>query len=536
MKRCLNQFGLLFLFLAIMLTLCSCEKPIVLTEADDGTEITIDIGERFSVRLDSNHSTGYRWQNITKSESVVQVGTPQYKEEPACDAPGCGGVATFTFEGAVAGKTVLQLVYSRPWENDPPLKRFEVTVLVSKGVSDEEPEKIKGRDMNPDVTGDQIEMLVKGNTDFAVSLYHQLAQVENGNIFYSPYSISTVLAMVYAGAETETEAQIAKALSFELPEEVLHAGFNYLDLELDKRGAAFSGADGGAFRLNIANAIWAMREGLVLVPDFTDILALNYGAELHMLDFSLPGESSETINQWIAQQTENRITGMLTENTTENASLILTNAIYFNAAWEHPFEEWLTREIGFVLLDGTLKPVPTMIVEPDSDPGFRYFETDEYQVVSLPYKGDELEMILILPAAGQFKAVESSFDSKLLKDILSNLQSAHVQLAMPKWESRLKLNLCETLSKMGMPIAFDGSADFSGMSVINDQLYISDVVHEAYIKVNERGTEAVAVSTVSMGESAIERVFANRPFLYLIMDKETQTVLFLGRILDPSAI
>jgi serpin B len=391
----------------------------------------------------------------------------------------------------------------------------------------------KPRDTAPDANESEMATLVEGNSAFAFNLYHQLKE-EEGNLFYSPHSISIALAMTYAGARSETEEQMAKALQFRLPQDQLHPAFNALALELDSRGEGAQGKDGEGFRLNIINAIWGQRD-YTFLDEFLDRLATNYSAGLRVLDFiGAPEESRVTINDWVAEQTEDRIENLIPKGLINTMTrLVLTNAIYFNAAWAYPFEEDLTSDGVFHLLDGGEATVPMM----HQTESFGYAEGDGYQAVELLYDGGELSMVILLPASGQFEAFEEALDVDQANAIINALGRKEVALTMPKFEFDSEFSLGETLAALGMPSAFSGDANFSGMTG-NRNLYIADVVHKAFVSVDEAGTEAAAATAVVMEMSAIPEtveVTINRPFIFLIRDIETGAILFVGRILNPAA-
>ncbi|MCK4368495.1 MAG: serpin family protein [Dehalococcoidales bacterium] len=391
----------------------------------------------------------------------------------------------------------------------------------------------KPRVTSPDVSGADLATLVEGNSAFAFNLYQALREGD-GNLFYSPYSISLALAMTYAGAQGETAQQMADTLQFVLPQNRLHPAFNDLDLELARRGEGAEGKDGEGFRLNIVNAIWGQKD-YEFLSDFLDLLAENYGAGLRVLDFvSAPEESRITINNWVSDQTEGRIEDLIPQGLIDALTrLVLTNAIYFNAAWQYPFEEDMTEDGPFYLLDGGEVTVPMM----RQTELFGYAEGDGYQAVELPYDGGELSMIILLPQAGQFETFEGSLDAQQVDEIIGRLEHRQVTLAMPRFEFESSFGLREALVAMGMPVAFSGDADFSGMTG-NRDLFIAEVIHKAFVSVDEAGTEAAAATAVvmptSMPPDEIIEVTVNRPFVFLIHDIETGAILFIGRVVNPS--
>jgi serpin B len=392
----------------------------------------------------------------------------------------------------------------------------------------------KQRVTSPDVDEADLAILVDGNSAFAFNLYQELKEGDD-NLFYSPYSISLALAMTYAGARGETAQQMADTLHFTLEDNRLHPAFNWLDIELASRGKGAEGKDGEAFRLNIVNAIWGQKDYQFL-STFLDALAENYGAGLRLLDFvNAPEESRLTINNWVSDQTEGRIEDLIPQGLINVLTrLVLTNAIYFNAAWQYPFSEDMTEDGPFYLLDGGNVTVPMM----RQTESFGYAEGEGYQVVELPYDGGELSMIILLPQAGNFPVFEGSLDAQMADAIVKDLEPRRVDLTMPRFEFESSFSLGEILAMMGMPVAFSGDADFSGMTG-NRDLFIADVVHKAFVSVDEAGTEAAAATAVVMELTAVPgepvEVTIDRPFIFLIHDIETGTILFVGRIVAPSA-
>ncbi|MDP2948557.1 MAG: serpin family protein [Chloroflexota bacterium] len=375
--------------------------------------------------------------------------------------------------------------------------------------------------------------LVAGNSAFAFDLY-QAVRTGQGNLFYSPYSISQALAMTYAGARGETKRQMADTLAFTLPDDRLHPAFNALDLELARRAEGGRGREGHEFRLNIVNAIWG-QEGYAFLPEFLDVLAQNYGAGLRFLDFANASEESRlAINDWVSDQTEGKIQDLMPQGlVNELTRLVLTNAIYFNAPWAFPFKPQLTEEGSFHLLDGGEVTVPMM----KQSMKFRYAEGEGYQAVELPYGLSGLSMVILLPQAGQFETFEGSLDADRVDAIVKDLEEWGVTLAMPKFEFKSGFNLAQTLAAMGMPDAFSESADFSGM-IGRRELFLSAVVHKAFVSVDESGTEAAAATGVAVPASAPSgrvELAVDRPFVFLIRDRETGAILFVGRVVNPTA-
>jgi len=391
----------------------------------------------------------------------------------------------------------------------------------------------KPRNTSPAVSGTDMGTLVNGNNSFAFDLYQVLRQ-SGENLFYSPYSISEALAMTYAGARGGTEKDMAGALHFTLAQDRLHPAFNSLDLQLKQRGEGAKGKDNEGFRLNVVNAIWGQKDYQFL-GQFLDVLAENYGAGLRLLDFISETEPSRImINKWVSDQTEERIKDLIPQGVIDELTrLVLTNAIYFNAAWQYPFEETATADGLFFLLNGSNVTVPLM----RQTESLRYTEGTNYQAVELPYDGRELSMVILLPKAGQFEVFEQSLDAVVVKGIIDRLEGGQVALTMPKFEYEYSLGLKKALTTLGMGVAFTPDADLSGMDGKRD-LLIQDVIHKAFVSVDEAGTEAAAATAVIVGTTSVPaqpvEVKINRPFIFLIRDIPTGSMIFVGRVLNPA--
>jgi serpin B len=388
------------------------------------------------------------------------------------------------------------------------------------------------RETSPNVSGSDFDELVRGNQQFAFDLYQVLSKKE-GNLFFSPYSISLALAMTYAGAMSETEREMADTLHFTLSQERLHEALNALDILLESRGEG-TGDDDPGFRLNIANAIWG-QEGYEFLAEFLDVLAQNYGAGLGLLDYvGDPEGSRQIINDWVSDQTEGKIKDLIPPGVIDATTrLVLANAIYFKANWAHQFDEGDTMDGQFTLLDGSTVRVPLM-TQLES---FQYMDGAGFQAIELPYTGFEMSMVIILPEEGEFDGIEAGLDAEFLNQVVSDFNFTSLTLTMPKFEYESEFGLSKTLIDMGMPTAFGDGADFSGMDGTRN-LYIKDVIHKAFVAVDEEGTEAAAATAVVIAEMSIQvpevEMKIDRPFIYAIRDIETGSILFLGRVANPS--
>jgi serpin B len=379
--------------------------------------------------------------------------------------------------------------------------------------------------------------LANSTSTFALDLYQQL-RAKKENLAYSPYSISLAAAMAYAGARGETERQMASTFHFPLPQDPLHAAFGALHHELAMRGRkpAQPASEATPFRLNIANAVWG-QDGYDLLPGYLDLLNRYYGAGLGLLDFATAPEASRNIiNDWCREETEGRIPKLLRPGTVNSATrLVLTNAIYFNAAWRQPFDPDRTTSEAFHLLDGRSILVPMMKQKAKHD----YVLGQGFQAVILPYAGGEISMWVVVPDSGRFNVFEDSLVASQVDAIVAQKSWGLVNLTMPKFEVDTYYSLKETLSILGMPLAFDLRANFSGITG-HRKLFIQDVVHQAFVSINEKGTEAAAATGIAIAPGMPRtppvpvEIRIDRPFVFFIRDVETGTILFVGRVLDPS--
>ena len=392
------------------------------------------------------------------------------------------------------------------------------------------------REEQPEVSQKDQTELTLSNSGFAVEVYKSLA-TGDGNLFFSPLSLIFALAMTYAGAKGETAAQMAEALRFTLPPERLHAALNLLDLSL--RGTTIPEAgEARGFSLHFVNALWGQREYPFLAP-FLDLLALHYGAGMHLVDFKNATEAArQAINTWVLEQTERRIEELIPPDIlVQTARLVLTNAVYFYGPWEEPFEKEATVAKPFHPLQGAAFDVPMM----RNTKHYQYQRGDGYQAIELAYTGDPAcSMLVVMPDEGSFPAFEAELTAERLTSILEGLSSNQVELELPKFRlAGATFSVKQQLEGLGMVLPFTTSADFNGMTEASPGLYIGDVLHKAFIAVDEDGTEAAAATAViMMAGSAMpldEKIVLHidRPFLFLIRERTSGAILFLGRMLDP---
>ena len=412
---------------------------------------------------------------------------------------------------------------------------FGCTSKSSNEPVDEAPGEVvkssKPRDTSPDVTAEEVAELSADNADFAWAFYREI--VEPGkNLFFSPYSLSVALAMTWAGARGNTEAEMAEALRFRLGQERLHPAFNGLDLELESRAEASGENAPLPFVLNVTNALFG-QIGFTFLDAFLDTLAVHYDAGLRLMDFIEETEASRVaINGWVSERTNERIKELIPQGVITAATrLVLVNAIFFTASWQSPFDEANTADAPFKRLDGSTADVPTMRQTLEGP----YADGAGFAAAELAYDGGALAMLLIVPDEGQFEAVEAQLSSSRVTEIRGTLQRHQIDLAMPKFSFRSNVPAKEPLRSLGMVEAFGGGADLSGMNGTGG-LFIQDVVHQAFVAVDENGTEAAAATAVIVGEVSAPppaTLTIDRPFIFAILDRPTGATLFIGRVLEP---
>jgi serpin B len=365
-----------------------------------------------------------------------------------------------------------------------------------------------------------------------VKLYRQLAQEKANNLIFSPASISAALTLAYGGARGQTAAEMARVLDLPADDELAHRA--QADFLRKTRAAVKPGQR--PFELALANAIWGQKQ-VQWRPEYLALAKQHYDAGLRTVDFqSDPEAARQEINAWVAQNTANKIAELLAPGTIHREiRLVITNAVYFKADWLEPFEKEATTPQPFFLADGRKTTKLTM----HQVGQFRYREDNDSQVLELPYRGDTLAMVIILPKPGvSLKKLEDQLTKEALTKWTSGLQSQRVSVYLPKFEFRASLQLAKTLADLGMPLAFSDLADFSGMSE-EVSLKIERVIHQAFVAVDEKGTEAAAATAITMKPTAApveERPVqfrADRPFLFLIRERQGDTILFLGRLMEP---
>jgi serpin B len=384
----------------------------------------------------------------------------------------------------------------------------------------------------PIVSEEQEAQLWDGNNSFAFDFYHKINQEITDNLIYSPYSIWLAFSMVYGGAQGETESQMADVFHF-LSQESQHVTINAIDQGLQAyKTLETTGDEGTPFKLGLANAVWS-QQGYTLKQPYLDLLATQYGAGVRVLDFMNSAEAArEAINAWVDEKTDGRIKEIAAPGSiSAGTRLVLTNAILFKAGWAYKFDQQATADGLFTLIDGKQVTTPQMHLRAPLD----YVEKVDYRAVRLPYVSQKVEMWIILPAEGRFKAIQDELGPDLMNDIQQQVGMKDVTLTLPSFdfESELPLNLL--LAQLGLTAAFCPEGDYSGIAE-GGGLCIDQAVHKATITVDEEGTEATAATMVAMPASIMEEIelTVDRPFIFTIVAQESGLILFLGQVLDPT--
>ncbi len=384
----------------------------------------------------------------------------------------------------------------------------------------------QGRDTSPSTAN--VPQLSSDDASFAFDLYRaQIGADSTSNVFYSPYSISVALAMTYAGSAGSTASQIASAMHFTLPPAELDEAFDAVDLALTSRQN---------IKLAVANSIWGEKTVDYGAP-FLATLAVDFGSEVRGVDFiNAPTQATSAINGWVADQTSGKIQNLFSPGSLDSTTrVVLVNAIYFNANWQTKFDATQTVTGTFTKLDGSTVSA-LMMTNPDISLSVSSQAT--YTAVDIPYDGAQTSMLVVMPTGDQFPSIEAGLSGDFLASIISGLTSQTVALELPKFTlSGASVSLKPALTSLGIVDAFDpGTANLSAMAT-NQQLYIHDVVHQAYVSVDESGTVAAAATGVSNSDFSVAtglQITINRPFFFFIRDIPTGTVLFVGRVMDPT--
>lgn len=392
----------------------------------------------------------------------------------------------------------------------------------------------------------EVRDLVSDQNGFVADFYRQLAGEEEGNLFYSPYSLYTALAVAYAGASGNTAAQFHEVMNIGAPADRFHANLNSLDLTLLNDsvmpGAAEDGENGSRPILSVANGLW-IQDGLEVRPRFIDTVTSNYDIGLQQLDFKkYPDGAVEAINRWVEEATQGKIEQVVSpESITDDTVLIITNAVYFKGDWADKFSEENTTDQPFYLLDDRVALVPLM----HQSNNYGYHIGDEYQAVSLPYSGDAFELLVVMPNEGTFEAFEESLTGEGLDKIARSMGGGTVTLRLPRFKLEYSFSARDGLENLGLTNAFDReqanfqpiASHLSGLTI--EELWFEDAVQKAFVEVNEEGSEAAAATAMVMDGIATSappqpvEITIDRPFIFLLRHPNTGAILFMGRVLNP---
>jgi serpin B len=371
----------------------------------------------------------------------------------------------------------------------------------------------------------EMSQTVKGNNRFAFDLFEKIQQ-EGENVFFSPYSISSALAMTYTGAEGTTQQEMQKIFGFAKDKQSQAEAFHMLNKHLDT-------LNDKTIELNVANSLWC-QDNYDFLDEFLNINKKYYQAGIRKVDFrNNHPEAGKQINQWVEEETNNKIKDLIKEGTlSPSVRMVLANAIYFNGKWAYPFDKSQTRPEMFYMNQNNRKRVLFM----HRSVSVKYYEDELAQVVELPYSGKDLSMMIMLPqeVSGIHK-LEQKLDTGLYNEYQESMFSKKVDLWLPRFRVETQYNLNQPLKDLGMNSAFSGDADFSGMTG-NKELFISDVAHKAFVEVSEEGTEAAAATGAVMSKTSLVKKVefrADHPFIYLIKDNRTGSILFMGRLFEP---
>lgn len=358
--------------------------------------------------------------------------------------------------------------------------------------------------------------------EFALTLYTRLCAENSDNVFFSPYSIYIALAMAFEGANGATAEEMSTVLGYPKNNETMLSTIHYLWEEYNHNNA---------FNLSTANALW-LRNGFIVLDDYIQKIMNYFGGNATELDFSNPVEAAKVINDWVELHTNGKIKDLVpAEKITDVTMLILTNAIYFNADWQHPFNSSLTADREFYIGPNITIQVPMMHMDA-SDVLYNYTETDTLQMIELPYAGGNVSMLILLPKDSGLAGLEQDLTLEQLNEWKESLQPKEVYIYLPRFTLETSYTLNDYLKQMGMTDAFSDMADFSGITGYKG-LFIDSVLHKAFIEVNEEGTEAAAATAIIVTIS-IKPIFnADHPFLFIIQHRETGNILFMGKIVNP---
>lgn len=419
----------------------------------------------------------------------------------------------------------LQLVFKSTNDNPACVKPSTVDVLIKRGwASMSTSESIDDSTPQLPITDKSIteaQNIVKANNRFMLDFYSLASSKAEDNVFFSPWSMISAFSVLYEGAKGDTAEEIGSAFYLPRDDSARRTSFESMQGELN--------VNGSGYELRNANALW-IKNGFGVKEDFVNTARQFYDSEV--AEVSFPADE-EKIDAWVEQKTNNKIKDLVKDKTDSSTRLVITNAVYFKGTWLTQFDPNQTKEDDFKVNPEKTVKVPMM----HRDGGFTYLETGDLQILSMPYKGERMSMMVLLPKDGNLESFEESLSVQELEGWKQSLQQQRVKVFIPKFTLQTAYGLTEKMQKLGMSLAFDpDNADLSGMA--EKQLFVQFAIHKAFVDVNEEGTEAAAATGIGIGltsEPSPPPVFrADRPFVFLIQDNETGLVLFMGKVVDPT--
>ncbi len=387
-----------------------------------------------------------------------------------------------------------------------------------------------GRAEVPKPPDGDIKKIVDGNNRFCFELYKNLTEKESGNIFYSPFSITMAMAMLFEGAKGWVASEMQSVFGFPQDNRIRQGTFMALYQQLNKKNAKY--------KLRVANALWVQKD-YPLLQTYLKNIEKYYDGYAQNVDFIGAAEQArQTINKWVEKKTNDKIKDLFPPGSLDaNSRLVITNAVYFKGTWVKQFDKKLTAEEDFWVTETKSIKVP-MMRRADPEAVYNYAETEDLQILELPYEGDDLSMMIILPRSKNIGSVDKDLNWERIEELKAILSPRRVEVYLPRFTFKTKYNLTVNLSQLGMPNAFAPHCDFSGIDGTKN-LYVKAVVHQAFVDVNEEGTEAAAATGVVVGITSVGPqipVFrADHPFIFVIQEKTTGNILFIGRVVKPEA-
>lgn len=374
-----------------------------------------------------------------------------------------------------------------------------------------------------------ISDLVNGNNQFALDILSQISYGQQKNVFFSPWSIYSALAIANEGAKGKTATEMQHILNLPDNDSLRRKNFAQAYDKFNTKGAGYT--------LSTANALWVEND-YPLLSNYSINIARNFNGTAKDVDFKGAAEDTrKIINSWVAERTNDKIKEILSPGDISPVTqLIITNAVYFNGNWVHPFDKNMTRNESFTTGEGKIIEIP-MMYHGGYEFHSNYLETDDMQALELPYQGERISMIILLPKKDNITAFERSLSLERLAELRKGLDIALVEMHIPKFKLSTKYSLADSLKEMGLMVPFTQEADFSGINGKNN-LFLNDIIHQAFVDVNEVGTEASAATAMAIkgGELRVNIFKADHPFIFIIQDAETGNILFIGRVSDPGEV